>query len=247
MFHCAVNFVAIANVADTDVPAVNDGIILVQNGHHVPPVDMSLIAIWSSAVTLLRTKLVSPKIRQIAPSSICPIDVSLLPPNDPNFVDYRPSPLVLRRQEEIAYQSTDSAAGPNNHYIVSALQVSYEPAPIGDIITIRGTGTTTLVASTWTNVPITWDTLLPQGTYAVIGCRVLSATGIAFQITFDNQFYRPGFLCGASAGIRPPWPQLKGGFGLWGRFNTVTLPRFAVLANAADTAQIVEMDIVRIG
>lgn len=246
MFHIAANFVAIAATADTDVPALNDGILAIQNSHHIPPQDMALIAAYSSAVTLLRTKMVSPKIRQTAPSSISPIDVSLLPANDANAVDYRDHPLILRAQEEIVYQSTDSAAGPNNHYIITWLQQTYSPPPVGDVYTIRGTGTTTVVASVWSPVTIVWDAQLPAGTYAVVGARFLSTTGIAFSMTFDGQFYRPGGLAGASAGIRPPSFQQKGGLGKWGEFNTVTLPRFSALCNAADTAQIVEVDIVRV-
>jgi len=246
MFHLAANFVAIANVADTDVPALNDGILAIQNGHHIPPRDMALLAVWSSAVTLLRTKLLSPKVRQTAPSSISPIDVALLPPTDANAVDMRSNPMILRAQEEIVYQSTDSAAGPNNHYLVSWLQERFEPAPVGDVFTIRGVGAATAVASAWTNCPVVWDTQLPQGTYAVIGCRGLGTTMVAFQITFDNQFWRPGGLGLATAGLRPPAFQMKGGLGKWGQFDTVTLPRLSILCNAADTAQIFEMDIVRI-
>lgn len=246
MYHLAANFVAIANVADTDVPALNDGILAIQNGHHIPPNDMYLVAAWSSAVTLLRTKLVSPTIRQTLPSSLAPIDVLLLPPTDPNIVDYRSSPLLLRAQEEIVYQSTDSAAGPNNHYLISFLQASFTPAPVGQVFTARGVGATTAVASTWTNCPVTWDTQLPQGTYAVVGCRGMGTTMVAFSMTFDQQFWRPGGLGVATAGLRPPSLQMKGGLGLWGRFNTVTLPRLSILCNAADTAQIFEMDIVRI-
>lgn len=247
MFHLLANFVAIDATVNMDVPALNDGIMNIQNGHHIPPEDLQLVAAYSSAVTLLRTQLNNPRTRQVTPSQLDPVGNTLLPANNPPIAMFLDNPFTLRAQEEIVYQSTDSAAGPNNHYIVTWLRRMNVVSPTGDIFTLRGVGATTVVASTWTPATVTWDQQLPAGRYACVGGKVVSATGIAFQLTFDNQFWRPGGLAVVGAGTREPAFQRRGGLGVWGYFNTVTMPRLTMLCNAADTAQTVYLDLIKIG
>lgn len=247
MFHLAANFVALTNAANLDVPALNDDVLQVQNGHHIPSKDVNLAAVYAGATTLLRTRINSPKVRQISPSFLSSVNAALLPPTDPNIVDMTDSPFVLRGQEEIVFESTGSAAGPNNHYIISWHQVAFEPAPRGDIYTIRGTSTTAAVASTWTTVAVAWDIQLPAGRYAVIGGTYFATNAVAFSLIFDNQYWRPGGLGGATPDVRPWTKQIKGGLGKWGEFNTVTLPRVRVLNDSTDATHEFLLDIVRIG
>lgn len=247
MFHLAANFVAIANVANTEVPALNDDVFTLRSSRLVPTEDLYLGAVFSSAVTLLRTRINSPNVRRISPAFIVPTDTTLLPKTDPNFMDMRSNPLLLKRDEALIYESTDSAAGPNNHYIISWLLRDRQPAPVGDIYTIRGTSTTAGVASTWTTITVTWDNDLPVGDYVVIGGSFISATAVAFSVMFDGQTYRPGGLAGADAGVRPPWPQYNGGFGAWGKFRSLSFPGIRVLDNATGNAHTVYLNCVKVG
>lgn len=246
MFHLAANFVALANTANTEVPALEDDVLVRRQSRHTPVEDLRLFAAYSSAVTLLRTRLASPSVRGVTPAFITPVGVALLPPTDPNFMDLRDNPFLLRRDESVIYESTDSAAGPNNHYIISWLSPRLTPAPVGDVYTVRGTSTTAAVASTWTTITVTWDTDLPQGMYSVIGGLCFATNQIAFQVIFNGQYYRPGGLGGASAGIRPPWPQLMGGFGEWGRFRSLDYPGIRVLNDGTDNAHTVFLQCVKV-
>ena len=247
MFHLAANFVAIANVANTEVPALQDDVLPIKSGRHTPSQNLNLVMAYSSAVTLLRTRLNTPYARRITPSFIVPIGITLLPPTDPNFADYRDGPFLCRRDEGILYESTDSAAGPNNHYIISWLTPGLEQIPAGPIWTLRGSSTTAAVASTWTSVTVTWDADISEGIYAVVGGAYFATNAVAFQCIFENQYFRPGGLGGASAGIRPPWPQLKGGLGVWGRFRSLNPPLMRVLNDGADNAHVFHLDVVRMG
>ena len=248
MFHLAANFVAIANVANTEVPALNDDVLPRTNSNrHTMQEDMSIVMAHSTAVTLLRTRLNIPRFRDIAAPFLLPVGITLLPPTDPNFQDYRMAPLRLRRDEAIIYESTDSAAGPNNHYILTWLSPGpLEPMPPGDIYTLRGTSTTAAVASTWTTITVTWDNELPPGIYAVVGGMCHATNQVAFSLIFTGQTWRPGGLGGASAGIRPPWPQLNGGLGVWGRFRSVNPPQVRVLNDGTDNAHTVYLQVVRV-
>lgn len=247
MFHLAANFVALANVANTEVPALQDDVLQVRNSRHTPSQDMRMVAAYSSAVTLLRTRINTPNVRKVTPSFLMPVGTTLLPPTDPNFVDFRAFPFVFKRDEGIVWESTDSAAGPNNHYILSWLTNNLTPAPIGDIFTVRGTSTTAAVASAWTTVSVTWDADLVEGMYAVVGGIYIATNAVAFQLVFEEQTWRPGGLGGANIGIRAPWPQYKGGFGEWGRFRSLNPPLVRVLNDSTDNAHTFHLDVVRVG
>lgn len=246
MFHLLANFLSMANTANTDVPALEDSIMQIQNGHHVPPQDMGLLFAFVTGVALTRARINSPKIRQVAPSYINPVNSAILPITLPAIADMRQTPFIMRGQEEIVWEATSTDAGPNNTYVISALQQNFAPAPTGDTYTIRATSTTAAVASAWTQVALTFETQLPTGVYAVIGGQYNATNAIAFQMVFDNQFYRPGGI-GKATNVLQPWRgQRMGGLGKWGEFNTVTLPRILVLNNSTDNAHEFLLDIVRV-
>lgn len=246
MLHLAANMVAIANVANTDIPALNDDILRRQNSHHIPNVDCRLLAAYASAVTLTRVRLNNPKTRQITPSYLAPIGTALLPASRPPITDWRVRPFTLRAQEEIIWEGTDSAAGPNDAYVISWLDFGVRPAPQGEIYGLRGTSTTAGVASTWTTLTMAWENTLPAGVYSVIGGQIISATAVAFQCIFQDQYYRPGGLGQAAAGTTPWEAQLWGGLGEWGQFTTITMPEIRVLDNATGNAHTVVLNVVRL-
>lgn len=245
-FHLTANFVALANVANTDVPALNDDVLYRQNSHFVPDVDCDLMAAYASAVTLTAARLNNPKTRQITPAYLVPIGTTLLPITRPQVVDYRMRPFRLRAQEEIVWEATDSAAGPNNLYLINWLGFGNSPAPNGDIYGLRGTSTTAAVASTWTTVDVAWQNTLPAGEYSVIGASYTATNAVAFSLIFYDQFWRPGGLGKAAAGIAEWEPQLWGGLGEWGRFTTITLPRLRVLNDSTDNAHTFILNCVRL-
>ncbi len=247
MHHTCAYFVALANVADTDVPAINDGVIALSNSHFLPQRDYDLLFAAANAVTLTRARIVSPTNRQISLPFIRPINAALLPTTDPNIADYRDMPFRVNALEELAVQATDSAAGPNNCTVVLGLGTQQQPIPRGNVFTFRGTGTTTVVANAWSLVTITWADILPAGIYAVVGMEAFGTTCIAARLTFDGQYERPGCIGSAAPANRSHFMFQKGGLGVWGSFRSTRMPIVEFLCNAADTAQEVYIDIVKIG
>lgn len=246
MHHTVANFVAIANTADTDIPALADGILAIANNHFLPQRDYDLLFCYASAVTLDRVKMVSPSNRQVTLPFIRPITAALLPPTDPNMADYRDNPFTLRALEEFAFQGTDTAAGPNNCYVVSGLQTAFDPMPRGNVFTLRGASTTAAVAATWTTIAVTWQDILPQGLFACVGLDVIATNQIAARLTFENQVERPGAVCSVASGNRNHFMFQKGGLGVWGRFRSTRMPTVEVLNNGTDAVHTVYMDIIRL-
>lgn len=247
MFHLAAFEGSIAATADTDLTAVTDNCLLIQNSHFVPQQDMQVLFAYATAVTLLRAKLVTPTLRQFSPPFIRPIDNAISPTSRTPIADYRNYPLNLKALEEIAVQATDSAAGPNACTAMIGLQTGpMQTAPQGQIITMRGTGTTVQTALAWSQAAITWADTLPAGSYACVGLSGFAATGVAMRLIFDGQFWRPGAIIGATGVIIPNPIFLKGGLGVLGMFTANRMPNIEVFSTSADDAQEVYLDLVRV-
>lgn len=247
MFHTVAYIAATTATADIDGAAVTDSVETIQNGHIVPQTDKQILYTYAGCVTLLRARLNSPTLRQLSPPFVRPIDNAASPTSRSPVADYRANPLTIRAFEELQFQATNSAAGPTDCYgIIGLARGGITPAPQGQIITMRGTGTSTLVAKNWTQVAITWADTLPAGQYAIVGLSGFSATAVAARLICQDQVERPGAIIGATDVIIPNPMFLKGGLGIWGYMSANRMPNVEFLATAADTAESVYMDFVRV-
>lgn len=248
MYHTLAYTKSHDNTANTDETPVPDGIITIANGHFFPQKDMKLLAAVFMALTALRCRIVTPSLRQLSTPFIRPIEPTALPGNRPSVADYRNSPLNLRALEEIEVDGTHSTAG--GARVTVGLFASWfpiMPAPMGDIITLRGTATTTLVVNAWTLLAVTWTDALPAGQYACIGLQVISTNGQLARLIFEDQVPRPGCVCNTDVTHQPHPMFTKGGIGVMGKFNSNRMPSVEMIGNVADTAEEIYMDLVRIG
>lgn len=246
MFHFAVNFGNLANVANTAVNALNDDVLNIQNSRHVPNEPLDLIAQYAFGDELLRARDTTPSIAQLMNSYVSGLINSATIPDWAVVQDLRDNPTRRRQGEGISYTVTNSGAGPTDTYVYQWLQQQRQPAPAGQIYTMRGTSTTAAVANTWTTIVVTWEPSLVEGLYAVVGGIVYGATELAFSCIFPNQFYRPGGLAHVTEGMNP-WPiQRRGGLGQWGLFTVQSMPLIRVLNTTTVNAHTVYLDVVRI-
>lgn len=230
---------------DTDLAALTDNIVQIQNGHFLPPADMSILWASTYGASVTRAKFSSPKIRQINTAYIRPMNANVTPVNNQNIMLLNPGQLTVRGLEELAVLVSDSAGGVKQT-VCTALLANRIPVPAGDVFNFRVTGTTTVTANAWTAVPLTFEVTPPAGTYAVIGGELASTTCQAFRLIFDGMYFRPG-LPGINANTsRLLWETMYGEFGVWGYFRNVNLPRMEVLCNAADTSQEGYLQCVRV-
>lgn len=248
MFHLLAFSGAINNTANTELDLVSDQIVQSDSGQAYFQEDMKLNMLYASSATLLRARLVSPKLRQIFIPYMVPFNAALLPANNPNVVDMRNRPMTLRRLERFVPEFTSGVAcGTENAYCVMAFAKELQDAPFGEITTLRATGTTTQVAGAWTDIALTFDQQLADGRYAIIGGQFQSTTAVAWRLILSNQVWRPGGLGQAALGSRTHDMFYNGKMGSWGEFVNTNLPRLQCLANAADTAQNLFLQVVRIG
>lgn len=237
MFHIAAyNQTSTGAITLGDVPAVTDGILTIQNNHFLPQQALNLLAAHAGAATITEAQLNSPKIRQINPTFIRPVDINLLAPTNYNWQMYYPYSLMVNGQEELQMLITDTNASGEAMYGEIWLADQVVPWPSGETYVCKFTSTGTATSGAWTLIPYTMATLLPAGQYAMLWSELTSTHGIAHRWVFDLQTFRPGFLMQASLGSRHPYEVYEGVFGQMGLFYTYALPRLEVLCNAGDTS-----------
>lgn len=247
MFHLAGYTLLIGNTADTDVPAVADDILTVQNNHFVLSQPMLLLGAAAMSATISRAKLASPSMRQIASPFIRPIIAAATPGTNPNIWILDWNPFQVRPFEEIQMQGTSGVAMTERFTGLIWLADAITPLPFGNVIPLRVTSTTAAVANAWTSVTLTFNDTIPSGVYTAVFSEMQSANGIAHRWIFSNQTWRPGYLSFSALSQRAPYALSKGQFGVMGRFRSNDLPRCQVLANAADAAHEGYLHVVRTG
>lgn len=241
--------VSAADATDTDITPITDGIVQIQNAHFVLPMNMQLyyMAVMSTGIT--RAQLSSPTIRQfVSAMELAPLIAGLVPPTNPNIVEWFDNPFTLRGQEEIVLNASQTTGGAV--VITGFAHIANErtPIPAGDRYFLRATSTTAAVALSWTQIALTYQGQLPVGQYAVVNAVHGSATGKGFRMIFDNQYWRPGGLSRTAATfgvMRENDIYRMNGMGEWGRFNTISLPRMEVFCTTTDNAHTVLLEVVR--
>src|SRR5207247_4976321 len=115
----------------------------------------------------------------------------------------------------------------------------------GPQFTLRATGATALIASTWVTVPIVFVDDLPRGRYQLVGLRAQSTNLVAARVVFvgPQAATRPGCM-GTNNDRYLEHPMFRyGGLGVWGEFEDVEPPAIECLANAAHAAEIFYLDL----
>lgn len=243
-FHLSAYSTSIATGVETDLTAVTDGIIPIQNGHLIPQMPAQILFAAAMATNLQRARLTSPTLQQQTTPFIRGIMAGLVPTSPAQIATYLLNPLDITKLEELQVLAFQNAAGAQRVTALIGLSFGQNPQAFGDIYTMRGISTTAAVANAWTQVAMTWQNALPNGQYAIVGLQHQSANAQGARLVIQGQFFRPGCMSQAAlADIAHPY-FFKGAMGQWGVFDNYTFPNVEVLCNAADAAHEVYMDII---
>lgn len=247
-FHTCALSGLVGQSIDTQIPAIVDQILPLDNaGNFLPQDSLAIFGAYAQSATALRCKINSPAYRQVALPYITPITLFTRPSNLPSWLDLIRSPIRVPAYAPLGALFTSGLAmGTEQATAILFLEQSRVPAPMGDTYSIRATGTTTLVPFTWTQVPLTFDQPVIQGRYSLVGAACYSLGGIAFRLTMDNFYYRPGGLMGNGNSFRTNLWQVNGYYGEWGQFQNTSMPRLEVFSSTADTAEELYLQIIKI-
>lgn len=218
------------------------------NGNDViiPDELTNIIGAYGLGPSATRVSLQSPSLRRMFNQEVEPLDLNAIATDQLLLNWYGFSPLVVDPGEPFELWMAEGAAGASR---VTGLVWICDTPPqpvIGDIHTIRVTSTNTAVANAWTNVTLTFNDVLPSGTYALVGAAMQSATLQAFRFVFKGGSWRPGALGQATIGTRVNPIFRNGNLGDWGDFENLTPPSMDVLCNAADAAFAGVLDLIQL-
>ena len=238
---------ASVNANNFDLPAVNDSVLTLSNGHYIltQPARVKIAYVQAASLTLARIN--TPKLRATSLPYIEPLRVGALPGNLPPASLYETNQLNLDPIDEIAIEVSNNN-GISTEVTIAGLflEMSNTPIPSGPSFTIRATSSFTATDGAWTNGAITFDQVLPAGRYAVIGLRVIGTNLVFGRLIFPGGQYRPGTVCSDSVSESDGNLVRQGNCGLLGEFDSVAQPQIEIFSNGANSEQTVFMDIIRI-
>lgn len=232
--------VNIAAVADPHVRVSGDDI-------YVPGPLPFLAGYHFGGANFTQGQIASPTLRKPANIDVEPADLADEPGSPPAMHDLFSSPKALEGGEAINCLMAEDAAGASR--VNAILWFCDGPiAPVtGDIFTIRATGAATLVANAWTNGALTFSQTLQKGTYQVVGMRAASTGLRAARLVSPGETWRPGCLgCDADGDIDAQVFR-KGKAGIWATFSHDAPPTVDFFSASADTAEVVHLDLIRVG
>lgn len=257
MFHTCAYSKSLGSVTNSDVSAVQDDVLAINNSHLILTERYDLIAAWAFGANLTRMRFANVAQTQLGSNHIWPIEVSATVPDDPAIMDLRYRPLELPMDEEITLEASTSAVGPAQHGALLWLAppgMSWNiPAGIDRFISRSTVVIAAGTETTWTALATpTFERDLFNGSYAVVGAWLVAANALAFRMRFPDmqriagKELRPGGLVQDTLALAP-WSAQGGGLGEWGRFHTFTKPQVQVLADGAGGTYEFFLDLVYLG
>jgi hypothetical protein len=248
MFHTSAYYISAAgaSTAFQQAPAVQDQALPpFNNSVMIPPVMVNLMGAFAYGANIGRAQLQSPSLRIPAQMDVSEISSTLITiQNQPRIRLFATGMPQLAPGEQVSAFVINTAAGADSEVVAIWLADKAPAVTNAEFRTMRASAATTLVPYTWSNTgTLLFEQTLPPGRYNVIGARVQSATGVLFRLVFPGYPWRPGGLANTDAFGITNYYQRYGGLGIWGTFDTTTFFTIDIMATAADTAQVVEVDV----
>lgn len=190
--------------------------------------------------------------------------IQLMTDNDPTYghthLFGRPIPCRPNEQLQALIRNATDEAALIGVMVGTAKITTPMLEAVGPSFSILGEGDTTVTARTWTNCAITWDQQVPEGVYAIIGCKIgvfrsgqnYAALGrIAIPANLD---WRPGIPCALMEAAHSemqsishmPWNDWPLMSGRAAKFDEDHMPNIQICAEAALTDQNVELLIQKV-
>ena len=238
-FHLALYSSSVASAsANQQLTQVSDPVVAASNsGFLVPPVINKVIRVIGVGNLLNRAQLNSGSLRDFTPWDITPVNVgtAIESPVRELWLNDNPIPLVTNEELDAYATNSGSTATQTSLGVVFADQATTPYR--GRMFSVHFSNTITLVAHAFTSFSPTLDNGLPSGTFAIVGARVNSASGLFFRfIPRGGPAYRPGSTMIQAYDQAPNMNDRYGKMGIWLSFTNTTLPQIECFALSADTA-----------
>jgi hypothetical protein len=197
----------------------------------------------------IRAQLQSPTLRKQPFIDIVPVNRLALFDSPVRIADFSANPLQLSPSEALTCFATQNAGAGEVESVGVWLTDGPRVPRLGPPpLVVHATAAVVLAALAWSTVSFNLDTQLDPGTYAIIGMRAFSATGLFARVipNSGNQNMRPGVtMIQAYGGLDMKYAR-NGELGTFVTFVTTNLPQFELFATSADTAEELWLDLVQL-
>jgi hypothetical protein len=248
-FHLALYDASIANGSVLlQVAAVSDPVIApAGNGLLVHTLVPKLARVVAVGTNLTRVQLTSGSLRRYTPLDLAPVNVGTAIETPARIYDLVDEPYDMAVNEEVDAFGVQSNAGAQR----ISVAVTFCDGPFRPIrargFSVHFSNTVTLTANGFTAFQPTFDSGLPSGTFAMVGARILSATGLFFRmIPRGGLPLRPGGMMVQAQDTYIAARQRRGDLGEWLRFTNTTPPQVECFARSADTSVEGYLDLVQV-
>ena len=231
----------------TNIAAVPDQSLYINgNDMRVPAGLANLLAeaALTAATGPAYAQVQSPTLRNLANQDVLPLIAAVTFSSYDSWQNHAMSPRDLAAAEALnfAIQATGGAAAAN-YGLVWLGDGPIKPTT-GKIFSIRATAAAALSAGAWVNSPVTFDTVLPAGSYQVVGLYVQGANLVAARLVFPGNTFRPGVAANSSL-AQNLFPTVRRGlFGVFGEFD-INQPPTVDCLGVTDTAQVLVFDLIK--
>ena len=236
---------ALANIA-----AITDDHVTTQADDIRVPRDLENLigtaVVIDDAVATVQARYRAPSLRTVAELDVEPIvDGAKVFGNPPEGFLFPRNPVPLRGDESLRLEINSNPGAAAIHYgLVLFADGPVEPVS-GRIYRARATASIALSVGVWVGGNLTFDQVLPQGEYQVLGMRARGTNLLAARLNFVGGIWRPGCFAVNTFGDRDASLFRSGGLGVWGTFNHTTPPTIECLGDT-DTAQVFILDLIKV-
>ena len=194
-----------------------------------------------------RLQLQSPSLRLVVLPDISPVALATSPADHDAVHLFGGSPIPLATNEGLEALALADPVAPEQQSIVAFISDGVIAPVSGQIFTLRATAAINGAVGSWASGALTFDQTLPVGRYQIVGTRVEGAGVVAFRYIGIGAINRPGGIALPDAVSREHPAFRRGGWGVWMEFDSTTPPSLEILSGAASAAQVVYIDIVKVG
>ena len=212
----------------------------------VPSFAPNLAAVFGLGATMQDVQISSPTLRKSLIYDVSPVLSGTLMDSNAYPHNRFMNPIALTPGEGLRALASETGAGAQRQNVFVWLQSEFEDAPGGEIFTVKTTSATTLSPYEWSLCKMTFTQQLEAGQYAVVGLHAASANGLVARLVMPGSEYRPGVICADGVNDFRIDPFRYGKVGLFGTFEHTFPPQVEFFASAADTAETVYFDLIKL-
>lgn len=252
MLHLACYYGAVTDSSTyAAIPAIADqGLGRGDANTYILPQDRKVVAAagWNDTIAALRIN--APSLRNIGYPEVYPTLVSATPTSQLPVDFFGDRGPIIRQNENVGMDISNGASTVDTGYGFLWLQDKFDPAPPGQIISIRSSVSITHALGTWVLGTPTFAQTLPNGQYAVVGMAAWGTALAAVRVVFPgSSSFRPGVIGYPTYGNVNIRPSFRAGEqGSFGTFYNTAMPQIEALGTAAGAQTVNTLwDLIKIG